>query len=272
MRADLNTGSRIVRNARQARLQVVPTILLSTQEQGDAYVAQFGSSDLLRGGLICTDLTAPYEFTCPAGARGVALQIPVEELALPMDVIRRAQRRLAASPMSGLVRRHIADVARDADRLATDPGAVALGAASVELARALLASAAQDARARDVLAQTLLTRIRVYVRQHIADPELRAERIAAAHHISERYLYRLCSDAGFSLAHWIMSQRLSNACQALTSAEHADLSIAVIAHRAGFADPSHFSRRFREEFGMSPRVWRRAALSEPPAAPRSDRG
>lgn len=258
MRADLNTGSRILRKAAQARLQV-PTVLISTQEQGDAYVTQFGQNELLRSGLVCTDLTAPYEFACPQGARGIALQIPVEELALPMDVIRTARKRLPGSAMYGLVRRHLADIARDADRLSADPGAAALGAASVELVRALLSSAAQDSGARAIFADTLLMRIRVYVRQHLAEPDLRAERIAAAHHISTRYLYRLCSDAGFSLAHWIMSQRLDDAGRALASPAHAGLSVAVIARRAGFADASHFSRRFREKFAMSPREWRQLA-------------
>jgi AraC-like DNA-binding protein len=261
LRADLTTGSKIVRTVRQAHRQLTSAVLISTQEQGDAFVAQHGGSELLQTGLACTDLTAPYEFVCPRGARGLALQIPTEDLALPMSLILRAQKRLATSTMSGLVRWHITEVARQADTLSADPGAAGLGTASVELVRALLVSAAADRSAPDVLAETLLTRIRVYVRQHLTEPDLRAERIAAAHHISERYLYSLCSNAGFSLAHWIMSLRLSHACQELVSPRHLSRSIAVIAHRSGFADASHFSRRFREEFGMTPTEWRRAATT-----------
>ncbi|MCD2107249.1 helix-turn-helix domain-containing protein [Rhodococcus erythropolis] len=36
----------------------------------------------------------------------------------------------------------------------------------------------------------------------------------------------------------------------------ADLPIAAIAHRAGFVDAGHFSRRFRQAYGVSPTRWR----------------
>ena len=35
-----------------------------------------------------------------------------------------------------------------------------------------------------------------------------------------------------------------------------DLPIATVAHRAGFVDAGHFSRRFRQAYGLSPTRWR----------------
>ncbi|HEX6452329.1 MAG TPA: AraC family transcriptional regulator [Trebonia sp.] len=37
--------------------------------------------------------------------------------------------------------------------------------------------------------------------------------------------------------------------------------MAAIARRWGFADSTHFSRRFRQAYGMSPREWRHACRS-----------
>jgi hypothetical protein len=99
---------------------------------------------------------------------------------------------------------HITGMTRRADELSADPAAAGLGAASVELARALVASAAQDTRhRRDALAATMLTQIRGYVCKNLADPGLTPEKIAAAHHISVRQLYKLCAGADFSLHEWM---------------------------------------------------------------------
>ncbi|WPO75461.1 helix-turn-helix transcriptional regulator [Streptomyces sp. KN37] len=38
----------------------------------------------------------------------------------------------------------------------------------------------------------------------------------------------------------------------------ARLTIAAVATRCGFSSPSHFSRRFRAEYGLTPSEWRRA--------------
>ncbi|HEY6740316.1 MAG TPA: hypothetical protein VI076_15840, partial [Actinopolymorphaceae bacterium] len=49
----------------------------------------------------------------------------------------------------------------------------------------------------------LLHRIQSYVLERLADPELDARSIAAAHHISLSYLYRLFEDVGTPVAAWI---------------------------------------------------------------------
>jgi AraC-like DNA-binding protein len=145
------------------------------------------------------------------------------------DVIRRAAGNLRSSPLYRLVTDHVAYLAADADRVSTDPGAAALGAASIELARALLVSAGHsDRHSRAVLAETLLTRVRAYVRQHLTDPELRPATIAAADNVSLRHLYKACAQAGFSLEQWITAN-------------------------------AHFTRRFRAMYGLTPRELRHVA-------------
>jgi AraC-like DNA-binding protein len=40
-------------------------------------------------------------------------------------------------------------------------------------------------------------------------------------------------------------------------------TVAAIARRWGFADPTHFSRVFRAAYGMSPREWRASHRRQP---------
>ena len=71
-----------------------------------------------------------------------AFRIRRDALALPVDTVRRAGPNLPASPLYEVVRGHLAAVARDAERLGADPAAHALVAATIELVRALVVSAA----------------------------------------------------------------------------------------------------------------------------------
>ena len=263
-----STGIRMFRTPVQARRQASPIIALAVQEQGVGRHEQFGARRLVPSGeLLMNDRTAPYDFSWSGNGAARALEIPLDQLGLPLDVIRRAGTRLPASPVYRLLVGHITALARDADRLSVDCAAATLGTASIELARALLVSAAQDERhSRPALAETLLTRIRTHVRLHLRDPDLRAASIAAVHNISVRYLYRLCAQADFSLEQWIISQRLDGARQELADPTGSRRSVAMIARRWGFRDPTHFSRRFRAAYGITPRDWRHIATEEPPGS------
>lgn len=146
-----------------------------------------------------------------------------------------------------------------ADELAADAGAAALGTATVELVRALLVSVAGDRRAPAVQADTLVTQVRAYVGARLRDPALTAEQIARAHNVSVRQLYKACAAAGLRLEQEIIDRRLELARAHLAGPAGRYRSIAATARACGFADPSHFARRFRRAYGMSPREWKEAA-------------
>jgi AraC-like DNA-binding protein len=59
--------------------------------------------------------------------------------------------------------------------------------------------------------------------------------------------------AGMPPAAWRERRRLETACELLRS-----LPVHAVAERLGFCDPFHFSRRFTQRFGISPRGFRRA--------------
>lgn len=99
-------------------------------------------------------------------------------------------------------------------------------------------------------------RIRNHVIEHLADPELSPAGIAAAVGLSIRYLHNLFADEPLRLMQWVQEQRLCRCQAALSSPKCSNLTIAQIAYAWGFNDAAHFSRTFRDRFGMSPRAFR----------------
>jgi AraC-like DNA-binding protein len=125
----------------------------------------------------------------------------------------------------------------------------------------MIADVAGDGtRARAAYHDSLLARSHVYVALHATDPQLTPERIAHAHHVSLRQLYKTWQGTGCTLSQAIIRQRLVVGRQLLRDPSVASTTIAEIARRSGFADPTHFTHRFTEAFGTTPRQWRAAAV------------
>jgi AraC-like DNA-binding protein len=96
-------------------------------------------------------------------------------------------------------------------------------------------------------------RIRRFVLENLANPELDISRIADAVGLSLRYVHRLFTDEPMQLMQWIWSERLERCLKALASSECTDRSVSAVAYAWGFNNASHFSRSFRKRYGVSPR-------------------
>jgi AraC-like DNA-binding protein len=256
-----SSGFRLVRTPRHVRQEDPPVVALAVQSTGLGRFTQFGTDHEVRAGeLMLNDLRSPYAFSWTGAGGSRAFQVHSEHLGLPPDVVRAAAPRLQASPLHDLVRDHLVRMARDADRLTADPAAATLGTATTELVRALLVSAAAPERlVATVRAETLVTRVLAYARRHLTDPGLTPERIAAAHNVSVRQLYKVCAEVGVGLEQWVIEQRLEAARAELSSPAGRHRAIAAVARGCGFSDPSHFARRFRAAYGTAPREWQRSA-------------
>ncbi|MEU1406374.1 AraC family transcriptional regulator [Streptomyces sp. NPDC005728] len=103
---------------------------------------------------------------------------------------------------------------------------------------------------------TLLPRIQGYILRHLGDDGLTPDRVAAAHHISTRYLHRLFQRQGLTVASWIKAQRLEGCRRDLADPGLCHLPVHVIAARWGFAQAADFSRAFRTAYGTTPTALR----------------
>jgi AraC-like DNA-binding protein len=95
----------------------------------------------------------------------------------------------------------------------------------------------------------------------LAEPDLTVGRVADEDGISPRYLQKLFASAGQSFSGYLRTRRLERCRLDLTSPMCAGLSISEICFRWGFNGSAHFSRAFKDQYGVSPREYRKAALA-----------
>jgi AraC-like DNA-binding protein len=110
--------------------------------------------------------------------------------------------------------------------------------------------------------QALLAQVFAYLHEHLGDPDLSPDTLAAAHHISTSYLHRLFASRELTVAATIRSMRLERARRDLTDARLVHLPIHRIAARWGFRDHATFTRAFRTRYGVPPTALRTELLED----------
>jgi AraC-like DNA-binding protein len=109
--------------------------------------------------------------------------------------------------------------------------------------------------------RALLASVQTFIDRRLSDPQLSPSMIAAAHYISVRYLHRLFESQHATVAGWIRQRRLERCRRDLVDPTLADLPVGAIAARWGLTDASHFSRMFRDAYGLPPAAYRLTATA-----------
>ncbi|HEY2642354.1 MAG TPA: helix-turn-helix domain-containing protein [Galbitalea sp.] len=256
-----DTDMHIHRSPRELRMDGRELFSLCLQHSGTSVVSEEdGPVAVLEGSLCINNLARQHEVGFRGQVDCSAFMLSHEQMGLPLSVVDRGARRLDMSPLYPMVREHIARVCSvaDTDELpAASEAAAEVASATIQLIRAMVASTnPENAEARDVVVETKFIAVLTYLRQHLRDPSLTPQQVATANQISVRQLYKLWSAHETSLNDWVLRERLEISRTELASPGLLHLTIEVIARRSGFSDPSHFSRRFRRAYGMTPREWR----------------
>jgi AraC-like DNA-binding protein len=110
-------------------------------------------------------------------------------------------------------------------------------------------------------AEALVTQIREYVEANLSDPALSPTKIAAANHISLRYLHKLFASESMSISAYVRQRRLHQCAHNLSDPGLAGIPVTVLARRVGFGDFRGFGRAFKATYGMCPTDYRMAALA-----------
>ena len=240
-------------------------ILLYLARQGQFRIGQDDRRCVLAAGdMGIQDTSRPSIVESPGNLSLFVLSFPKQLLGPRADHIsQQTAQRLSAqkSPFVQLAAPFVARLATAADRgdLSSHESEGAF-----EMLLTILQTVHGDADgttlARHPQRKTMLSQLRAYALEHLHEPDLGPERLAQAHYISVRYVHRLFAASGTGVAEWIRTQRLEKVMKALQDPALATTPIAAVAISCGFADPSSFSRSFRQHFGKTPSTVRKEYL------------
>lgn len=233
-------------------------LTLSLQHRGTAVKEQDGRESVIRPGefsisdssrLFRTALGEEFSFT--------SFHFPRDALRVREDDLRAltATTFTAETGSAALVATFFGRMAREAacfDR--------AVGRQIAATALDLLALLIDERRGRfpapaQETAAATLVRVKDHITRNLAAPDLSPSTIAAAHFMSVRSVHKLFQLEGTTVGGWMRTQRLERCRRDLLRPGAGEPGVAAVARRWGFVSPSHFSRVFREAYGMTPREW-----------------
>lgn len=112
--------------------------------------------------------------------------------------------------------------------------------------------AAADARSVPDARERLVQRVRAFVHKNLRNSNLDLGMIAEALDCSKRYLHAAFAEEAGTVTQYIWSVRLESCRRELERTSTGRTSITDIAFSHGFNSSSHFSRAFKERFGLPP--------------------
>jgi AraC-like DNA-binding protein len=269
--AEVSAGAHVVRRTSRLLRGPEPDFYkLSLLVEGRGVLVQDGRDAVLRpGDLALYDTTRPYELHFDGHFRMIVLMFRRSLLRIPEESVRgMTGRRICGDEGLGLlIGPFLAGLAGQMDRRASSVDIRLADAVLDMLAAALIgeldASGLASPRPHQAI---LLTKIKAYIEERLADRELDQAGIAEAHHISTRYVRKLFEAEGDSVGRWIRGRRLERCRQDLSLPELGDQPVSTVAAHWCLTDPAYFSRLFKAAYGRSPRAYRQAMARPAPAA------
>ncbi len=227
-------------------LQLLHSGNLSVFQRGESH-----KSNAARGAIFSA--TEQYELQCHGEVRSFYLEIPRDAFAqrFPRERIPVSAPLNTTKGLGRIATEFCASLATEGSRL--DTGARAgLGNQLMDLlAFALLTSEGDMPAADNAVKKARLRSVQQWIENHLADPGLTLEKVAAANGMSLRYLHVLFQLCEMTASEWIWNRRLQLAYDCLARGEGP--TITSIAFDHGFNSSAHFSTMFRRKYGVTPR-------------------
>ncbi|MCF8986169.1 helix-turn-helix domain-containing protein [Pseudomonas syringae] len=203
------------------------------------------------GDIVLYDSAQPYACSYPDGDDQIVLTVPRKLLLQHIPSAERLVcRTLDGRSALGRVAAVVLTEAWNAEGL-SDPLSERLNASLLDVLSTAFDSVFGDTDIRRQSRQMQqLQRIKQFLLNNLPDTGLTAENIALATHVSPRTLNRLFAQEGTTAIRWLWQQRLS-ACHDVLLKRHVR-RVSDAALNFGFTNLSHFSRAFKNAYGIPP--------------------
>lgn len=230
-----------------ARTQGEYFVLLLTRSGREVVEQGMDESQLNAGSAVVWDSETPARYRVQERLSKRSLIVPKAALS---ELGTRGRLRPGSilhgeQPAMRLLAGYLDTIARTIDDLPLQSIAAVRNATLELLGAALLAADSDGARPM----AAVLTQAQRYIDEHLRDPALSPAAVASAVGVSLRTLHRVFAGAEIGVAEHIRLRRLAAARDDIL----AGASITATARRMQFSDGSHFTRSFKQAYGLTPR-------------------
>jgi AraC-like DNA-binding protein len=256
-----SVGHRHMRDPSFIRRTAIDHIMIEFQTEGHRS-GDFGDRDVdvHPGDVSFIDFSRTLRSEEPDFSR-ISLIVPRDRL--PAKLRERDLHGVVLDGARGATRllgRYLVGLVETAGDLSTDETGAAVEAAFVLAEGAWGAARVMSPEQEKAASPALRHMATAYIERNLVSRELAPEAVAAALNISRSTLYRLF-DADGGIRAFIIARRLDRAFDALIQARNGSGSVGAVAFAHGFGSEAHFSRAFRQRFGINPNEVRGMAVS-----------
>jgi AraC-like DNA-binding protein len=230
------------------------------QVAGRLVVEQQGSQAALEpGDMTLIDPSLPYEGRFFPASRSLLFKIPRNALEARLGKIREmvavpvkpswTESRLASAYLA-MLPSYAGTLGSGAEQITKDH--------AIDLIALSLAKTTEDQQPRlSSGRRVVMTKLNATIETLLSDPALDAGTVAARAGVSVRYANSVLAEAGTSIMRLVQTRRLERCRRALEDRSQVHRSVSEIAYGWGFADMTHFGRKFKKAYGMVPSEYRR---------------
>jgi AraC family transcriptional activator of tynA and feaB len=227
-----------------------------TQLEGARWYSQNDAVVVLKpGDSTLIDSAAPWCSDCLGDCVRLYVRVPrwLIEDRLRTTLLPSARRISAATAPGGALFRLAISLYRETDGLSHEEAAAMLEAYFGVLSGCLGVPRTDTGAGNS---DRILACIETFIEGHLAESTLGPVEVAAAVGISVRHAHRLFAKKACTIGDWIRQRRLERCRADLACPRLHDRTITDIAFGWGFSESAHFSRSFKQQFGICPRTFR----------------
>ncbi|MFZ6040216.1 helix-turn-helix domain-containing protein [Vibrio natriegens] len=209
------------------------------------------TTEQLAGDIVVYDNNQPFSYRFPQGDNQIVISVPHSVFNVKVNSSERLLNKTlkSESPLGRFVGSMI-EQAWESEEQEDIFGDKMLSAILSMLSSAFEAVSPEGNRAVQRDKKDNLTLVQQYVIDHIGEHSLSVESISQQFHMSSRTLSRLFSKENTSVMKWVWQQRIKASYKLIMT--NSDIPISEIAHQHGFSNISHFSKMFKETYGVTP--------------------
>ncbi len=241
--------------------------LLLLQVRGTGEISHYGNTDMLaEGDIVLCDSAAPMKLRFGAGAEALILRVEASTLKehLPSPECFCGRALHGSEGLTGTAAAMATSLFEQLEAGLSLHYQERVARHLLDMVATAYAVAFETPSSRSSIVSGRCATVKLFIEQHLRDPEMTPCSIATKMKLSSRYLRMIFASEDETVSAYILRRRLEQCARQIADPTWRGHSMTEIAFGWGFNSAPHFTRTFRDRYDMPPREYRRLKLNEGP--------